>query len=38
VSFLKEHPVVTLALGAALGVVFYSQIKRLPVVNKLPSA
>lgn len=37
-TFLKSHPLATLAIGAALGVVFYSQIKRFPLVNKLPSA
>lgn len=37
-NWMKDHPVATLAVGVAIGVVFYSQIKRLPGVSKLPQA
>lgn len=36
--FLKEHPIVTVLIGIGIGLVFGTQIKRLPVVNKLPTA
>jgi hypothetical protein len=35
-SFLKEHPIAALAIGAALGYVFAQQFKRIPGVSKLP--
>lgn len=33
-----KHPVVLLAVGVVIGLVFASQLKSLPLVNKLPSA
>jgi hypothetical protein len=35
-SYLKEHPLVALALGAALGIVFANQLKKVPGVSKIP--
>jgi hypothetical protein len=35
-SWMKEHPLVTLAAGVVLGIVFAQQIKRLPGVSKIP--
>lgn len=37
-DFLKAHPVGAVLIGIAIGLVFGSQLKRLPVVSKLPSA
>lgn len=37
-SFLKEHPLATLAIGVAIGLMFGTQLKRLPLVSKIPSA
>lgn len=38
IGFLKEHPIGAVLLGIGLGLVFGTQLKRLPGVNKLPSA
>jgi len=35
-SYVK-HPLVTLAIGVVIGLVFATQLKSLPLVNKLPS-
>jgi hypothetical protein len=35
---MVKHPLVTLAIGVVIGLVFASQLKALPLVNKLPSA
>lgn len=35
-SFLKEHPVIAVLIGVAIGVGFGTQIKRLPGVSSLP--
>jgi hypothetical protein len=37
-DFLKSHPVGAVLIGIAIGLVFGSQIKRLPGVSKLPVA
>jgi hypothetical protein len=37
VSFLKEHPLATLALGVVIGIVFAQQIKRVPGISKIPT-
>ena len=36
-SFLREHPLGAVALGVVLGIVFAQQIKKLPLVNKVPT-
>lgn len=36
-DFLKSHPLAAVAAGVVIGVVFYSQLKRLPGVSRLPS-
>ena len=36
-SFLKEHPLVAVAIGVGIGLMFGSQIRRLPGVSKLPT-
>jgi hypothetical protein len=38
VTFLKEHPAAAVLIGVVIGLVFGSQLKRLPGVSKLPSA
>jgi ElaB/YqjD/DUF883 family membrane-anchored ribosome-binding protein len=38
VSYLKEHPLAAVALGVVIGVVFGSQISRIPGISKLPRA
>lgn len=35
-EFLRQHPVGAVAIGVLLGIVFAQQIKRLPLVNKVP--
>jgi hypothetical protein len=37
-SFLKEHPIGAVLIGIGIGLVFGSQLKRLPGVSKLPTA
>lgn len=37
-SFLKEHPIVTLAIGVGIGLAFGSQLRRLPLVKNIPAA
>jgi ElaB/YqjD/DUF883 family membrane-anchored ribosome-binding protein len=36
-SFLKEHPLGAVAIGIVIGLVFGSQLKRLPGLSSLPS-
>lgn len=36
-DFLKSHPLVAVLIGVGIGVVFGSQLKRIPGVNKLPA-
>jgi hypothetical protein len=35
-SFLKEHPLGAVLLGIGIGLVFGSQLSRLPGVSRLP--
>lgn len=35
---MKQHPLVTLGVGVAIGLAFGSQLRRLPLVNKIPTA
>jgi len=37
-SFLKEHPLVAVAIGVGIGLAFGSQLRRLPGINKIPQA
>jgi hypothetical protein len=36
-SFLKEHPIGAVLIGIVIGIVFGSQLKRLPALSSLPS-
>jgi hypothetical protein len=36
-SFLREHPIITLLIGAALGIALSPQLKRIPGVSKIPT-
>jgi hypothetical protein len=37
-DMFKSHPLATgIVIGIVLGVVFHSQVAKLPLVNKLPS-
>jgi hypothetical protein len=38
VEYLKSHPVAAIVLGVVIGIAFGSQLKRLPLVSKIPSA
>lgn len=35
-NFLKAHPLATLAIGAAIGIMFGTQLNRIPGVSRLP--
>lgn len=37
-DYLKSHPLATLAIGIGIGLMFGSQLRRLPGVSKLPTA
>jgi hypothetical protein len=37
VDFLKSHPLVAVALGIGLGIVFAQQLKRVPGISKIPT-
>jgi hypothetical protein len=37
VNWLKEHPLGAVLIGMAIGVMFGTQLKRLPGVSKLPT-
>jgi hypothetical protein len=37
-SFLKEHPLAAVAIGIGIGLAFGSQLRRLPLVSKIPTA
>ena len=36
-EFLKSHPLAAIAVGVVIGIVFATQIKRLPLVSKIPT-
>lgn len=36
-EILRSHPLLTLAVGVAIGLMFAQQLKRIPGVSKLPS-
>lgn len=35
-EYLKSHPMAAIAVGVVIGIVFGTQIKRLPLVSKIP--